>query len=35
MNTPLYVGPVSAHINGADLRKTGGQSVSHPFCVDT
>jgi NCS1 family nucleobase:cation symporter-1 len=31
MNTPLYVGPVSAHINGADLSWLVGLLVTSPL----
>ncbi|WP_313047960.1 purine-cytosine permease family protein [Pseudomonas soli] len=31
MNTPLYVGPVSAHINGADLSWLVGLAITSPL----
>jgi NCS1 family nucleobase:cation symporter-1 len=31
MNTPLYVGPISAHINGADLSWLVGLVVTSPL----
>jgi hypothetical protein len=31
MNTPLYVGPISAHINGADLSWLVGLLVTSPL----
>ena len=31
MNTPLYVGPVSAHIDGADLSWLVGLLVTSPL----
>ena len=31
MNTPLYVGPISAHIDGADLSWVVGLLVTSPL----
>ena len=31
MNTPLYVGPISEHINGADLSWVVGLLVTSPL----